>query len=60
MPWSSVPRDPNAVRNSLIRSLFTTRKLAFYSIFHGLHVGLFILGWQVLLVVPETIFSDDP
>lgn len=34
-----------AAKKSAFRSLLAPRKLAFYSIFHGLHVLLFIIGW---------------
>lgn len=32
-------------QESARRKLFTVRKLAFYSLFHGLHIGLFAFGW---------------
>ncbi|KAF1347901.1 FAD-binding domain-containing protein [Delphinella strobiligena] len=32
-------------QKSLRRSLFTSRKLTFYSTFHLFHLGLFVLGW---------------
>lgn len=30
------------------RSLFTPKKLTFYTLFHGFHLAIFIVGWYVL------------
>ncbi|KAF2170159.1 hypothetical protein M409DRAFT_51911 [Zasmidium cellare ATCC 36951] len=34
-------------RKSWLAAQFTTRKLIFYILFHGLHILLFIIGWYV-------------
>ncbi|TKA81910.1 hypothetical protein B0A49_00143 [Cryomyces minteri] len=35
----------SAAQRSKYTSHFTRRKIAFYTLFHGLHLGLFVLGW---------------
>ncbi|EME46103.1 hypothetical protein DOTSEDRAFT_70188 [Dothistroma septosporum NZE10] len=35
------------VQKSWLASQFTTRKLVFYTMFHGFHIFLFIIGWYI-------------
>ena len=35
------------------RKQMTPRKLLFYFLFHGLHVGIFILGWYGMALLPS-------
>ncbi|KAK3710479.1 hypothetical protein LTR37_010322 [Vermiconidia calcicola] len=34
-------------RKSWLQSQLTARKISFYTLFHGLHLGIFILGWYL-------------
>ncbi|KAK3052840.1 hypothetical protein LTR09_005904 [Extremus antarcticus] len=34
-------------QKSWLASQFTARKLIFYTLFHGFHIGLFVLGWYL-------------
>lgn len=35
----------------MVRSQFTGSKLLFNVLFHGFHIGLFALGWYVIVFV---------
>jgi hypothetical protein len=39
------PAAKKPAKRGIFQSVLAPRKLAFYTVFHGFHIFLFVLGW---------------
>ena len=39
------PARKSSAKRGLFQSILAPRKLAFYTLFHGFHMFVFVLGW---------------
>jgi hypothetical protein len=51
---------PAPQKRSFWEREFTLSKITFYILFHGLHIGMFVLGWYVVLPAFLALSSDGP
>jgi hypothetical protein len=45
MEQKDAPLAKKLAQRGIFQSILAPRKLAFYTVFHGLHMCVFVLGW---------------
>jgi NADPH oxidase len=45
MEKNAAPPASKPAQRGIFQSILAPRKLAFYTVFHGIHMLIFVLGW---------------